>query len=630
MRFSESSQWLKRLFPTQREKQRRPKPVTRARLQLEALENRLVLATLNVGGGGFATINAAIAAASNGDTINVAAGIYAESVLVNKSLTINGAQAGVLGVNQVGATSLVSGLGANSYGFIVAASNVTINGFYIQLSPANSAGIGIAPPISGVTPSTISNVQILNNVIENNAFGLYLTGTNVNVQGNWFKTNNAPGSASGTGIYSEFGSANVTIADNVFQGHNSSAITFAQIADPTIRGNAADPFRNKNLLVTRNSFSDINLGTFTDVTGGTISFNTVSATQNVSNIGIAGGVIGMTILDNTLIGGSRGVSIVTTFDPVANSGVVVSVSNQFFNHTVAGLRIDAGAHTGNVNATFNVWNSSMGPTTPANPTGLGEAIVAPDNNFTFYQFSVIPHFAAVQTGAYIGLNANQKFVQALYIRELNRQGSVAELNSWVAVLTGPGGSQALVANNIARSAEARNQLVTLWYKTYLGRTPTNNEQAGFVNQLVAQGKTEETVISQIVGSLEFYNRAQTLIPSGTSDQRFVQACYNVYLGRNGSAAEISGWVNRIPSAGIQGVALQMITDTVPPTPNVPPQHRAGFEYRLYLFQQYYNVLLHRVADNSPLITAADSGADQCTVRVAIESSNEFFVVGPGA
>src|SRR4051794_13595658 len=75
---------------------------------LESLEARQLLsATLTVDdtpgtGAQFSTIQAAVNAASPGDRIKVAAGVYNESVVVNKSLNIIGAQA-----NQNGATRSV-------------------------------------------------------------------------------------------------------------------------------------------------------------------------------------------------------------------------------------------------------------------------------------------------------------------------------------------------------------------------------------------------------------------------------------------------------------------------------------------------------------------------------------------
>lgn len=52
------------------------------------------------GPGEFATIQAAIGAATNGDTIVIAAGTYSEHVDVNKDVTIEGANAGIDGANQ--------------------------------------------------------------------------------------------------------------------------------------------------------------------------------------------------------------------------------------------------------------------------------------------------------------------------------------------------------------------------------------------------------------------------------------------------------------------------------------------------------------------------------------------------
>src|SRR5207249_8845278 len=60
------------------------------------LEARQMLAAHIVGNStNFATIQAAVNAATPGSIINVDAGTYSEQVTINKQLTIRGAQAGV-------------------------------------------------------------------------------------------------------------------------------------------------------------------------------------------------------------------------------------------------------------------------------------------------------------------------------------------------------------------------------------------------------------------------------------------------------------------------------------------------------------------------------------------------------
>ena len=120
---------------------------------------------------------------------------------------------------------------------------------------------------------------------------------------------------------------------------------------------------------------------------------------------------------------------------------------------------------------------------------------------------------------FAGLTAQQRFVQALYLDDLGRAGGVAELNGWVAVLNSAG--QRAVVTDIEDSFEARDRVVQGWYQTFLGRAPRNGEENGFANLLAT--KTEEQVLSQILASNEFYARAQTLISSGTPDQRYVEA-----------------------------------------------------------------------------------------------------------
>lgn len=79
--------------------------------------------TLLVGNGGFATIQAAVDAANDGDTILIAAGTYTEDVNFSKAVTVRGAQAGVGGADAGRGAS--SGAGETS---IIGDSDITAGG----------------------------------------------------------------------------------------------------------------------------------------------------------------------------------------------------------------------------------------------------------------------------------------------------------------------------------------------------------------------------------------------------------------------------------------------------------------------------------------------------------------------
>ena len=142
----------------------------------EALERRVHLAAHIVGSSTvYSTIQAAVNAASASAVITVDAGSYPELVTITKSLTIQGAMAGVdarTNARQAGnGESVVDGASVSdgiSSGFYINANDVTIDGFTVEGNTSNAqygAGIVIAPSRAGT--------HIVNNIIRDNVSGLF-------------------------------------------------------------------------------------------------------------------------------------------------------------------------------------------------------------------------------------------------------------------------------------------------------------------------------------------------------------------------------------------------------------------------------------------------------------------------
>jgi hypothetical protein len=119
------------------------------------------------------------------------------------------------------AESIVHPADSNLPTFMLAENGITVNGFLVE-DNLNNAGIQTSPTFSGY--------QILNNIVRDNVFGIYLHGDGAAttlVRRNLLDGNNRQGAASGNGIYSDQGALGIAVLANSFRNHTNAGILFA-------------------------------------------------------------------------------------------------------------------------------------------------------------------------------------------------------------------------------------------------------------------------------------------------------------------------------------------------------------------------------------------------------------------
>jgi len=264
--------------------------------------------------GDFHTIQSAVNAATPGDTIKVAPGVYAESVIVAKTLTIIGGQVHLAG--ETGPSIVES----DTASFTLSANGVTIKGFTIE--PETAAGDGTATGIA--TDAVHSGDTFQNNMIEDELDGIALNGpTSGTVQTSTVSNNQF--SDNQVAIASTLGLSNAKISGNTFSGDVVHSIEL-------------DGPNQSNVQIVNNQFTDDAPTLVANTSGSKIDNNTVTNPDGDA-VFFAGGVTGTEVANNqftttitaSLQTGSDGIDVISAYSTAAND------NNRFANNVVNGF-----------------------------------------------------------------------------------------------------------------------------------------------------------------------------------------------------------------------------------------------------------------------------------------------------
>ncbi len=293
-------------------------------------------------GAQFSSIEAAVDAAAQGDTITAAAGTYSEAVSIETAdLTLDGAGHGVDARTRSGAESVITGAGAADV--TIRADGVTLDGFTLQ-GPV-SQGTAAVVMIGGNTTETIEN-----NIIDDPGRAV-----SYNTSDTTFLQNNVVESATtGDGIQENSGAVqDVTIKDNAFAGGTNNN------ADITFLGTSAA--HNQDVQITGNTSMDP--GSFIalfQTDGATVTDNRVAGAAGAA-IYIGGADTDVTVQHNSLVATSSSPAYAVVVSNAYKDGPNADVAVN--GNSLYGLSVGSGAYTGgSVDATDDWWGSKSGPT----------------------------------------------------------------------------------------------------------------------------------------------------------------------------------------------------------------------------------------------------------------------------
>jgi len=346
----------------------------------------------------YGSIQDAIDEASTGDTIKANLGLYNENIVINKSVTLNGAQANVNPIS--GSRTEESTIDGNILSAIridTGTTNVTINGFTLTISnkdpSSNQAGVLIG--------SNTNNIDVINNIIENitdgagsdtlgdETYGVMVYGhTGTDNQTNIAISNNLIRNIEEYGVAINDNTSHVTITGNhitemIGSNHAGEGIpwdpSWPSIICAAIHlGGQLGPISNVNI---ENNILNTNV-----IGDGTIS----AAGAGVSFAGIQEplppnrnwqGFNQVSIIDNKIFNNSMGIIALAGM----SNGSIEVHDNTISGNSIFG--INNRADNASFNATEDWWGNITGPYNATdNPTGIGDNVTGNVTFWPWYEF----------------------------------------------------------------------------------------------------------------------------------------------------------------------------------------------------------------------------------------------------
>jgi hypothetical protein len=208
-------------------------------------------------------------------------------------------------------------------------------------------------------------------------------------------------------------------------------------------------------------------------------------------------------------------------------------------------------------------------------------------------------------------DADDIFIEELFEIDLGRAADEGGLESWKGLFERDHNALEVV-QGIERSEEGRSNLVRRLFHRLLNRDADAQGLQGFVNALM-NGEREEDIIAAILASPEFLQRAESLFPTVSASEAYVDALYQLVLNRLPTMQESSGFIAFLQANNTSTAARFEVAE--------------GFvesqEFRNQDIMALFANLLNRRADMGGFSAFSASTVGLEGIRDAFEASAEF-------